>query len=219
MNPLFNILSKYSLISDALPIIPFLFYYNKMGKAFKVFLVILCIGLINDLITHFRHNLHLSVSHLLITDIYEIMTFLLMLYFFFILNAEKHIKRYFIVFFIGCVFQILDWLFISKFKINSIYASLFYYIVYCYLCLDKINYQIINETKSNNKVDLVLVFCISIFIFYSYILFTLALYCLNIPLNIKIPSALYNVVIIANIIVNSIMFILLMKIPKKNIQV
>jgi hypothetical protein len=211
----FTILYNISIVSDVLPILSFMFIYKNADKPFRTFLFILLIGLVNDTLGYFRDNLGISRPYLIINDIHEVVTFALLLRFFFLLNNQKFIRRYYIVFCIGILFQLIDWMYISKFKINSIYADLFFYSVYSYLCLDKINYQIINGKKSSTNRDWLLIFMIAICALYSYNIFTLALYGLNLPLQIKLPGILYNVLLASNIIVNATLGFVIFKLFHK----
>ena len=214
MSETFQILYTLSSLSNYFPIIPLIFLYNKLNKAFKVYLLVLIIGSTNDLLGYAKSMLGFDFNYMLVVDIYEIINYGLLLYFFFIINNKKHINRYFIIFFIGMIFQGIDWLYITKFKYNSIYATVFYFSVFSFLSFDRINYQMINTKKTNHNVNWLLIFYITICIYYSYALFTLSLYCLNIPLNIKIEPSLYYILNIVNIFVNITLAIVVIKLFK-----
>jgi hypothetical protein len=211
MTVAYKIIFTLSSLSNYFPIIPLLFLYNKLDKAFRIYLFILIIGSTNDLLGYAKRMLGFNFNYMIINDIYHIIDYGFFLFFFYITNNKKHSKRYFIIFFIGMIFQSIDWLFITKFKYNSIYANVFYFSVFCFLSLDKINFQIINAKKTNSKIDWLLIFYITILIYYSYALYTLSLYCLNIPLNIKIEPSLYNIFNIVNLFVNITLAIVLTK--------
>ncbi len=211
MTVAYKILFTLSSLSNYFPIIPLIFLYKKLDKAFRIYLFILIIGSTNDLLGYAKRMLGFKFNYMIINDIYHIIDYGLFLFFFYTTNNKKHAKRYFIIFFIGIIFQSIDWIFITKFIYNSIYVGVFYFSVFCFLSLDKINFQIINAKKTNSKVDWLLIFYITICIYYSYALFTLSLYCLNIPLNIKIEPSLYNILNIVNLFVNITLAIVLTK--------
>jgi hypothetical protein len=215
MSPFYKILFTISTISDFLPLIPFAFIYKKLDKAYQVYFYALFIGAVNDSLGLLKITKGLHFNFNLIYDLYEIVAFIIILWFFYILNKQRHKNRYYIVLCVGLVLQIIDWLYITKFKYNSIYASLFYYIVCSYLCLDRINYQIINGKKSSSKVDWSMIFCITIGIYYSYDVFTLSLYCLNLPLKVTIPISLYYIMVLVNIAANSTLLFVIFKLPQK----
>ncbi len=215
MSPLYKILFSISSYSNLLPIIPLLFLYNKLDKAFRIYLIVLIVGASNDLLGFAKIVLGFHFNYLLINDFHEIINYALILSFFYFLNNRKYLNSYVIVFLIGLSVQSIDWFFITKFKYNSIYANLFYYMVCCYLCFDRINYQIIHSKKLVYKIDWLLIFFITICVYYSYAIFTLTLYCLNIPLNIKIDVSLYYTLNIVNTVVNITLTYVITKLPGK----
>jgi hypothetical protein len=214
-----NLLSKtlfiISSFSNLLPIIPLLFLYHKIDKAFRIYLIVLIVGASNDLLEYAKISLGFNFNYMLMNDIHEIIDYGLMLYFFYIINNKKYLNKYVVVFIIGLIFQYIDWFYITKFKYNSIYVEVFYYAVSCFLSFDRINYQILNTKKTSSKPDWLLIFCITICIYYSYSLFTLALYCLNIPLNIKIDISLYYILNIINVLVNMTLAFVITKLFKR----
>lgn len=214
-----NLLSKtlfiISSFSNLLPIIPLLFLYHKLDRAFRIYLAVLIVGASNDLLGYVKISLGFHFNYMLLNDIHEIINYGLMLYFFYIINKRKYLNKYIIIFLIGLIFQYIDWFHITKFKYNSIYVEVFYYSVTCFLCFDRINYQIMNVKKTNAKPDWLLIFCITICVYYSYSIFTLALYCLNIPLNIKIDISLYYILNIINVIANITLAFVIAKLFKK----
>ena len=211
----YKILFTLSTFSNFLPIISLMYLFNKLDKAFRIYLLVLIIGSSIDLLGYAKLMLGFHFNYMLIVDFYEIINYGLILYFFFLINNKKNANNFLIAFFIGMIFQSIDWLFITKFKYNSIYAAVFYDSVFCYLSFDRINFQIINTKKTNSKVDWLLIFYITICIYYSYVIFTLSLYCLNIPLNIKIEPSLYYILNIVNTIVNITLAIVLPNIFNK----
>jgi hypothetical protein len=215
MSPASQILFTLSSFSNLLPIISLVYLFNKLDKAFKIYLLVLIIGSSNDLLGYLRLILGFKFNYMLINDIHEIINYGMILYFFYILNQKKYLDRYFIIFLIGLLIQNIDWFFITKSKYNTIYADLFYYSVCSYLSFDRINYQIINTKKINHNVDWLLVFCITICIYYSYSIYTLALYCLNIPLKIKIEPSLYYILNIVNMLANITLAIVVLNLFKK----
>ncbi len=211
MSSVNQILYTLSSISNYFPIIPLIYLYNKINKGFKIYLLVLVLGSTNDLLGYAKSILGFHFDYMFIIDIYEILNFGLLLYFFCIINNNKHIEKYLITFLIGLIVQYIDWFYITKFKYNTIYATVFYYSVFSFLSFDRINYQIINTKKTNHKIDWLLLFFITICIYYSYALFTFSLYCLNIPLNIKIEPSLYYILNMVNIFTNISLAIILIK--------
>jgi hypothetical protein len=217
MSPASQMLFTLSSYSNLLPIISLAYLFNKLDKAFKIYLLVLIIGSSNDLLGYLRLILGFKFNYMLINDIHEIINYGMILYFFYLLNQKKYLDRYFIIFLIGLLIQNIDWFYITKFKYNTIYADLFYYLVCSFLSFDRINYQIINTKKTNHNVDWLLVFCITISIYYSYSIYTLALYCLNIPLNIKIEPSLYYILNIVNMLANITLAIVVINLFKKRV--
>ncbi len=215
MSPAYQILFTLSSFTNLLPIISLLYLFNKLDKAFRIYLLVLIIGSSNDLLGYIRIILGFKFNYMLINDFHEIINYGMILYFFYFLNHKKYLNRYLIIFLIGLLIQNIDWFYITKFKYNTIYADLFYYSVFSFLSFDRINYQIINTKKTNHTVDWLLVFCITICIYYSYSVYTLALYCLNIPLNIKIEPSLYYVLNIVNLLANITLAIVVINLFKK----
>lgn len=215
MSPAYQILFTLSSFTNLLPIISLLYLFNKLDKAFRIYLLVLIIGSSNDLLGYIRIILGFKFNYMLINDFHEIINYGMILYFFYFLNHKKYLNRYLIIFLIGLLIQNIDWFYITKFKYNTIYADLFYYSVCSFLSFDRINYQIINTKKTNHTVDWLLVFCITICIYYSYSVYTLALYCLNIPLNIKIEPSLYYVLNIVNLLANITLAIVVINLFKK----
>ncbi len=215
MSPAYQILFTLSSFTNLLPIISLLYLFNKLDKAFRIYLLVLIIGTSNDLLGYVRFILGFKFNYMLINDFHEIINYGMILYFFYFLNHKKYLNRYLIIFLIGLLIQNIDWFYITKFKYNTIYADLFYYSVFSFLSFDRINYQIINTKKTNHTVDWLLVFCITICIYYSYSVYTLALYCLNIPLNIKIEPSLYYVLNIVNLLANITLAIVVINLFKK----
>lgn len=215
MTAIYKILFSISSYSNLLPIIPLLFLYNKLNKAFRIYLIVLIIGASIDLLGFAKIYSGFHFNYMLIIDIYEVINYVLILSFFYFLNNRKYLNRYVIIFLIGLTVQSIDWLYITKFKYNSIYAEVFYYMVCCYLCFDRINYQIIHSKKMLFKIDWLLIFFITICVYYSYAIFTLTLYCLNIPLNIKIDVSLYYILNIVNTLVNITLTYVITKLPSK----
>lgn len=210
-----QILFTISSFSNILPIISLVYLFNKLDKAFKIYLLVLIIGSSNDLLGYIRIILGFNFNYMLINDVHEIINYGMILYFFYILNQKKYFKRYLLIFLIGFLIQNIDWIYITKFKYNTIYANLFYYSVCSFMSFDRINYQIINTKKTNHNVDWLLVFYITICIYYSYSIYTLALYCLNIPLNIKIEPSLFYILNIVNILANITLTIVVINLFKK----
>ncbi len=215
MSPAYQILFTLSSFTNLLPIISLLYLFNKLDKAFRIYLLVLIIGSSNDLLGYIRIILGFKFNYMLINDFHEIINYGMILYFFYFLNHKKYLNRYLIIFLIGLLIQNIDWFYITKFKYNTIYADLFYYSVFSFLSFDRINYQIINTKKTNHTVDWLLVFCITICIYYSFSVYTLALYCLNIPLNIKIEPSLYYVLNIVNLLANITLAIVVINLFKK----
>ena len=215
MSPAYQILFTLSSFTNLLPIISLLYHFNKLDKAFRIYLLVLIIGSSNDLLGYIRIILGFKFNYMLINDFHEIINYGMILFFFYFLNHKKYLNRYLIIFLIGLLIQNIDWFYITKFKYNTIYADLFYYSVFSFLSFDRINYQIINTKKTNHTVDWLLVFCITICIYYSYSVYTLALYCLNIPLNIKIEPSLYYVLNIVNLLANITLAIVVINLFKK----
>jgi hypothetical protein len=215
MSPAYQILFTLSSFTNLLPIISLLYLFNKLDKAFRIYLLVLIIGSSNDLLGYIRIILGFKFNYMLINDFHEIINYGMILFFFYFLNHKKYLNRYLIIFLIGLLIQNIDWFYITKFKYNTIYADLFYYSVFSFLSFDRINYQIINTKKTNHTVDWLLVFCITICIYYSYSVYTLALYCLNIPLNIKIEPSLYYVLNIVNLLANITLAIVVINLFKK----
>ncbi len=215
MSPAYQILFTLSSFTNLLPIISLLYLFNKLDKAFRIYLLVLIIGSSNDLLGYIRIILGFKFNYMLINVFHEIINYGMILYFFYFLNHKKYLNRYLIIFLIGLLIQNIDWFYITKFKYNTIYADLFYYSVFSFLSFDRINYQIINTKKTNHTVDWLLVFCITICIYYSYSVYTLALYCLNIPLNIKIEPSLYYVLNIVNLLANITLAIVVINLFKK----
>ncbi len=216
MSDVFQILFTLSSFTNLLPIVSLIYLYKYLGKAFRIYLLVLIIGSINDLLGYAKLILGFNFNYMLINDIHEIINYGLLLSFFYQISNKKKLNSYFIVFLIGIVIQNIDWFYITKFKYNSIYADLFYYSVYCFLSFDRINFQMINTNKIYTKFDWLLIFYIALCIYYSYSIFTLALYCLNIPLNIKIDPSLYYILNIINIFTNITLAIVVTKLFKKH---
>ena len=202
---------KISTLSNLLPIITLTTFYNKLSKPFKIFFLNLIIGNCNDLLGYVKQIFKFHFNFLIVGDIYHIIDYGVILYFFYILNNKKYLNRYLFIYFIGLVIQIIDWFFITKFKYNTIYSDVFLFSVCCYLYLDKINFIIINTKTLYIKSNWLLLFFITMSIYYSYCIFTLSLYCLNIPLNIKIEPSLYSILNIANTLVNITLTIIFTK--------
>jgi len=215
MSPIYRILFPISSFSNLIPIIPFLSLYKKINKQYRFFIFILITGAMNDILGVIKFFTSIHFNYMLINDFHEIVTFCLMLRFFYLINQHKHAYRYYIIFTIGIVIQLIDWFYISKFKYNTIYVDLFYYLVYCYLCLDRINFHLLNNKNISRTIDWVLIFYSALFIVESYGVFTLSLYCLNIPLNIKVDLFLYNILLIVNTVVNIVLAIVFIQLSKK----
>ena len=214
MNKTLYILSN---ISNLIPLIPFIFTYRKNERPYNLIFFIFFIGFLNDLLSYLRYVYFPEYQFFLkINDVYKITCLGLWLYFFNQLSKEGKSKKDFLVFGVGLILLLLDWAYISKYNINSLYAEIYINIIFILLCLKRINYQIINVINVKYRFDPVLIFCICMTVFYSFHLLAISIYSLEIPLHIKIKPTLFNIIPSLNIITNIIYTITFFFLPKRN---
>jgi hypothetical protein len=208
----------FSNISNFIPLIPFFFIYKKNEKPFHIIFLILLLGVFNDGISFIIFNyLRQYHFHLKINDLYRIICLGLWLKFFHELYKHKLLKKYLTIFITGVIILIINWTYIytHHININSLFEDIYVDIIFIYLCLKGINNQIFKEITNKYKIDGILIFYIAMCIFYSYHLFVMSIYFLEVPLKIKIQPDLFNVVPFLNILINMVYTFSVCFFPKK----
>jgi hypothetical protein len=215
MNKLVYYLSN---LSNVLPVIAFLFVYKKTKDPFNIIFLILILGFLNDLIYYVVYSYYNSFHiYLKISDVYQIVCLGLWLYFFYSLKSKSNKKIHIAAFIIGILFMVFDWAYLSKFNRNGLLGVMYINVVYIYLCLNQIGFQIANGRYSFSRFDPILIYCLAMCIFFSYHIFIVSIYFLEIPLHIKLSPTLYYVVPILNVFTNIIYTISIPFFPKKGI--
>ena len=90
----YKILFILSTFSNFLPIISLMYLYNKLDKAFRIYLLVLIIGSSIDLLGYAKRMLGFHFNYMLIVDFYEIINYGLILYFFFLINNKKKCEQF-----------------------------------------------------------------------------------------------------------------------------
>jgi hypothetical protein len=204
-------ISIISACSILLPLIASMLRFKLLYQRYFPLVLLLWIGFFNELISY--TSIRMYGSNLANANLYTLIEFILLLWFFHRLNAGNSIKLIVAVF-LGISAWVIENLILYHFWNDNLVFRLISFLSVVFLSIDKINQLLFNSTQTPyKKIDLL--FALSIFISFAYqsYIMIFALFSIHLPPEFYVK--LWWILSILNILTNFVYMIAILWIPKQ----